>query len=95
MEPGSKFRNVMPPFFGTPGDGRGKRQGTSLLSRAGENTGCIGILGQEVASATFFSCAHFPLTSPRPIGYNITNGFDGKSTAPEAQSELRLVQGSR
>ena len=48
------FRNVMPPFFGTPGDGRGKRQGTSLLSRAGENTGCIGILGQEVASATFF-----------------------------------------
>ena len=47
MEPGSKSCNVMPPFFGMPGDGRDKRQGTYLLNRAGEKTMRIGILGHS------------------------------------------------
>ena len=37
MEPGSKERYAMPPFY-TPGDGRVVRQGTSLLYKAGEKT---------------------------------------------------------
>ena len=37
MEPGSKERYAMPPYF-TPGDGRVVRQGTSLLNIAGEKT---------------------------------------------------------
>ncbi len=37
MEPGSNGRYVMPPYY-TPGDGKGVRQGTSLLYRAGEKT---------------------------------------------------------
>lgn len=41
----------------TPGDGRNRRQGTSLLNRAGENAACIGILGvsiKKVACGRFF-----------------------------------------
>ena len=44
MEPGSKERYAMPPYY-TPGDGRVVRQGTSLLYIAGEKTRGIGSLG--------------------------------------------------
>lgn len=61
----------------TPGDGRTKRQGTSLLNIAGEKTGCNGTLGH--------------LIGKRPAGKRFPAGFlyAGKH-APKEAGDPRL-----
>ena len=88
------FRNVMPPSFRRQGTAEANGRAPACLDERVKIRGASAFWGKKWLRPLFL-LRFFSLTSLRPIGYNRINGLDGKSTAPEAQSELRVVQGSR